>query len=64
MDQTLDAVDAVLAEIDGPRGGRSEVKGSDLASPSSKQLQAECGAHKPQPTRHHKSVAFYAFIFA
>jgi hypothetical protein len=63
-DRTLDAVDTVVFELLGPRRCRSEVKGSDLASASSHELQAESGTHKPQPTGHHEGVPLYAFVLA
>jgi hypothetical protein len=61
-DQTLDAVDTVVFEAVRPRRCGSEVKGSDLVSASSHELQAESGPHKPQPTGHHKGVPLYAFV--
>lgn len=60
----MDAVDALVAEMVGPRRGGSEVKGSDLTGPSPEKLQAERGAHEAQTAGHHKSVAVDAFIFA
>lgn len=46
-DQTLDTVDTTVFEVVGPRRCFSEVKGSDLASASSHELQAESGPHEP-----------------
>lgn len=47
-----------------PRRSETKVKGSDLASTSTDQLQTECGADEAQPTGYHEGVVFYTFILA
>lgn len=60
----LEAADAVVGQLEGPRGMMAEVKGANLASTSADELQAKGRADEAQTTGDHEGVAFDAFIFA
>lgn len=59
----MDAVDALVEEEVGPRGGGSAVEGSDLTGSTSDELQAECGADEAQAAGDDESGAVDAFVF-
>lgn len=57
-------MDAMMLEIIRPGRICSQVKGSNLVSASSDELQAETRANMAQPARHDERLSFYPFIFA